>query len=299
MNEAATHKVSPASLAQRKALPLPLKVLFSAKRIRDWYDYWQGTVYISFSGGKDSTVLLDLVRNQFPNVPAVFVDTGLEYPEVLDFVRTIDNVVWLRPSMPFSEVLKKYGYPVVSKENAQKLHEIRNTKSAKLRNKRLHGDEKGNGKLPEKWKYLVEAPFAISSTCCDVMKKRPCKKYEKETGRKPFIGTMAADSALRNTNYLKNGCNSFEANRPTSTPLGFWRDSDIWGYLKQRNLPYAKIYDLGYKHTGCMFCMFGVHLEKETENRFQRMKHTHPKQYAYCINKLKCGEVLDAIGVDY
>ena len=73
---------------------------------------------------------------------------------------------------------------------------------------------------------------------------------------------------------------------------------DIWTYLKLYKIPYSKIYDMGEKRTGCMFCMFGVHLEKG-RNRFQRMKITHPKQYDYCINKLGCGKVLDFINVPY
>ena len=79
-----------------KALPLELKVAKSMQRIREWYYHFSGDVYISFSGGKDSTVLLDLVRSEFPDDPAVFINTGLEYPEIVDFVKTIDNVVWLK-----------------------------------------------------------------------------------------------------------------------------------------------------------------------------------------------------------
>ena len=73
-------------------------------------------IYNSFSGGKDSTVLLDLVRRVFPDCPAVFIDTGLEYPELRDFVKTIDNVVWLKPEMNFKKVIETYGYPIISKE---------------------------------------------------------------------------------------------------------------------------------------------------------------------------------------
>jgi 3'-phosphoadenosine 5'-phosphosulfate sulfotransferase (PAPS reductase)/FAD synthetase len=83
-----------------------------------------------------------------------------------------------------------------------------------------------------------------------------------------------------------------------STPLGFWLEDDIWDYIKKYDIPYAEIYDLGYTRTGCMFCMFGVQLEKG-ENRFQCMKKTHPKQYDYCINKLGCGKVLDFIAIEY
>jgi len=285
-------------LKYRQALPLELKEGYTKKRIKDWYNHWNGAVYVSFSGGKDSTVLLHQVRRLYPDVTAVFVDTGLEWPSIRDFVKTIDNVVWLKPKMNFSKVLEKYGFPVVSKENAQKIEEIRSTKSSKLRNKRLYGDAKGNGKLPEKWKYLVDAPFKISGKCCDVMKKRPLKKYEKQTGNMPFVGTMASDSRGRQTSYLRTGCNAFESVRPMSLPMAFWLEEDIWAYIKAESIPYSDVYNQGYTRTGCMFCMFGVHLEKG-ENRFQHMKRTHPAQWNYCINKLGCGEILDFIGVDY
>ena len=104
--------------------------------------------------------------------------------------------------MPFTQVIEKYGYPVISKETAQKIREVRTTKSEKLKNKRLYGDEWGNGKLSEKWKFLINAPFKISERCCHVMKKGPIKKYAKETGRGAIVGTMAADSRLRKTAYL-------------------------------------------------------------------------------------------------
>jgi 3'-phosphoadenosine 5'-phosphosulfate sulfotransferase (PAPS reductase)/FAD synthetase len=170
-----TKKVEAWQLKQCQSLPLPLKVRHTEIRIKRWYEHFDGNVYISFSGGKDSTVLLDIARKMYPNIPAVFVDTGLEYPEIRKFVKTIINVEWLKPKLSFKEVLHKYGFPVVSKENAQKIHEIRHTKSAKLKNKRLHGDEKGHGKLPEKWKYLLNVDFKIPHKCCDVMKKAPIK----------------------------------------------------------------------------------------------------------------------------
>jgi 3'-phosphoadenosine 5'-phosphosulfate sulfotransferase (PAPS reductase)/FAD synthetase len=284
-------------LKQRQSLPLEVKIQLSQQRIREWYNKWEGNVYVSFSGGKDSTVLLHLVRELYPNVPAVFVDTGLEFPEIRDFVKTIDNVEWLKPKMGFKSVIEKYGYPVASKETAQKISEIRHTHSEKLKNKRLYGDDKGNGKVSEKWKILIDAPFEVSHKCCAVMKKNPVKKYERETERKPIVGTMAEESSLRTTTYLKHGCNSFEANRPMSSPMGFWKEKDVWDYMKKFNIPYSKIYDMGYERTGCMFCMFGVHLEKG-ENRFQRMKRTHPKIHNYCMEKLGIKEVLDYIHVD-
>ena len=104
-------------LQMLQALPLAVKVEKTKLRIREWVDrYGEDGVYVSFSGGKDSTVLLHLARQMYPNLKAVFVDTGLEYPEIRAFVKTFDNVEWLKPKMNFRQVIEKYGYPFISKE---------------------------------------------------------------------------------------------------------------------------------------------------------------------------------------
>ncbi|MDD3001702.1 MAG: phosphoadenosine phosphosulfate reductase family protein [Candidatus Riflebacteria bacterium] len=281
-------------LKQRQGQPLDIKEQLTANRIKAYYEKLNGEVYVSFSGGKDSTALLHQVRRIYPHVPAVFVDTGLEYPEIRDFVKTIDNVIWLKPKMPFTQVIDKYGYPVISKETAQKIKEVRETKSEKLKSKRINGDEKGNGKISDKWQFLINAPFKISDRCCHVMKKEPVKKYEKETGRSAIVGTMAADSRLRESSYLRHGCNSFEG-RAMSTPMAFWLERDVWDYIKKYNIPYSKIYDMGYSRTGCMFCMFGLHMDES--NRFDRMKITHPEIYKYCMDKLGLREIIRYCGI--
>ena len=104
-------------LTQLQSLPLELKVMRTQQRIREWVQYYGvDGVYVSFSGGKDSTVLLDMVRKLYPTVKAVFINTGLEYPENQQFVKDFDNVEILRPAMRFDEVIKTYGYPLISKE---------------------------------------------------------------------------------------------------------------------------------------------------------------------------------------
>lgn len=295
-----------ALLKARQGYSLEGKIHLTKRRIKEWYEYWNGQVYVSFSGGKDSTVLLHLVRSLYPDVPAVFSDTGLEYPEIKSFVKSIDNVIWLRPKMPFYKVLEKYGYPVVSKKVARFIEDLQNPteKNKATRNLRLTGmtcDGKfaPSQKIPKKWLKLVDSEFKISSKCCDLMKKRPFKKYMKETGRKPITGIMTEESNMREKQYLKQGCNAFHLKTtPMSMPMAFWKEEDVWNYLKTYNVPYSKIYDMGEKRTGCMFCMFGCHLEKG-ENRFQRMKKSHPNQWKYCINTLKMGKILDLIGVKY
>jgi len=274
-------------------IPLETKIMTAEDKIMDWYRHFDGKVYISFSGGKDSTVLLHLVRSIYPDVPAVFADTGLEYPEIRDFVKTFDNVIWLKPKMGFGEVVKKYGFPVISKEVSQKIQEIRDTHSDKLRNKRLYGDLKGNGKVSEKWKYLIDAPFDISNKCCHIMKKEPFSRYEKETNRKSYVGVMAYESALRLQSWQLYGCNAFELKRPQSRPLMPWTEDDIREYIQEFDIKISDIYSMGYERTGCMFCGFGIHLE--AENRFEKMKKTHPKQYDYIMNKMGFENVLTFI----
>ena len=320
-------------LRQKQSLPLEGKVILAQQRIREWYDHWGGQVYISFSGGKDSTVLMHLVKDMYPDVPAVFVDTGLEYPEVRKFATERADVV-LRPAMRFDQVIKKYGYPVVSKEVARAVQYAKRTggKSKDFYMLRFDGklltkDGTKSSFNIEKWKFLLDADFPISSQCCDVMKKAPIKAYAKETGRKAIIGTMADESRLRMVKYLQFGCNAYESKDPTSKPLSIWREQDILQYIKQNGLEIASVYGdiverdqlqgqmrmfpdqwdelatTGVNRTGCMFCMFGAQCEK-APNRFQRMKETHPRQYAYCMKPVEEGglglkEVLEYIGVPY
>ena len=233
-------------LEQMIALPLEAKIQKSYARIRDWYEYFNGNVAVSFSGGKDSSVLLKLVRDIYPDVEAVFFDTGLEFPEIRELVKNTPNCRMIKPKMNFKDVILKYGYPVATKEQAHYISQLRNNPTEILKNKLINGiDKKGNitkFKLSKCWRKLLTAPFKVSNRCCDVMKKTPSKKYEKETGNKMFIGIVYGDSAIRNKYYLKNGCNSFDAKRPQSKPLSFWTVKDIWEFIKMDNVIYQLVF---------------------------------------------------------
>ena len=299
-------------LSTMQAWPLERKIRVTQAKIIEWYRHYNGRVAVAFSGGKDSVTLLDLARRAFPDIPAVYVDTGLEYPEIRDFVKTIPNVTWLRPKMPFPKVIERYGYPVVSKDAAKRIYYARKGSEWAIRHLNGQNADGTHSKYNErymKWRFLVDAPFPISDHCCEVMKKALLHRYARENGRKQIVGTMACESARRQTNYLKTGCNAFQAKEPKSQPMSFWMERDVLAYLRMTGIPYAPIYGkivekggklvtTGARRTGCMFCMFGIQLEKEP-NRFQRMALTHPRQYDFCINKLGCGKVLDYIGVPY
>lgn len=109
-------KMTIGDLRQKQALPLEAKIIVSKQRIKEWYEHWDGEVYISNSGGVDSTVLSHLVHSLYPDVPDVYCDTGLEYPELRNFIMSKSNVIMLKPQMGFIDVIKKYGYPIISKE---------------------------------------------------------------------------------------------------------------------------------------------------------------------------------------
>ena len=324
-------------LKQKQAMPLEAKIIMSQIRIKDWYDHFNGNVYVSFSGGKDSTVLKHLVETTIGvyNVPSVFVNTGLEFPEIQKFAKSQPNVEVIRPKMRFDEVVKKYGYPIVSKMISFRVYYARRAIAEGRENestnyKALCGNLKDNNGNPsifncEKWGYLINSDFKISNKCCNVMKKSPLHEYGRKTGRKPIIGTMASESQNRKNAWLVTGCNAFDSKNPISKPLSFWTEQDILKYIKKFNLPYCSVYGdivelengqlatTGEQRTGCIFCMYGCHLENGYENRFQRLQKTHPRQYEYCIKGgeyingiwqpskegLGLNHVLETIGVEY
>lgn len=229
--------------------PLERKIRVSQLRIMEWYQHWGGKVYVSFSGGKDSTVLLDLARRIYPEIEAVFVDTGLEYPEIRSFVKTKENITMLRPAKTFKEVLEEKGYPIGSKKIARMLRTCQNPTDRNKVTVRLYrtgikgdGTRSKNFKLAKKWLKFIDGEYRASEECCDIIKKHPLKKFGKETGKKPIIGTMAEDSAFRKINWLRTGCNAFSADDPQCKPLSFWTEQDILKYLKITGIPYCSVY---------------------------------------------------------
>ena len=234
--------------------PLDLKIMKTKQRIIEWInEYGIEGVYVAFSGGKDSTVLLHIVRSLYPQIEGVFANTGNEFPEIVQFVRKQENIRWVRPRKSFAQVLKEEGYPVISKKTSRMIHDCQNPTPKNERSRKLYLsdytlDKEGNltsiknnsFKIANKHRYLIDAPFKVSEKCCNYLKKYPMQDYEKQTSKKPIIGTQAEESKMREGVYLQTGCNNFKGGK--CTPLGFWRSQDILEYIYKYNIEIASIY---------------------------------------------------------
>ena len=299
-------------LRRLQSLSLDDKVTLTKLRITEWYEHYDGAVYISFSGGKDSSVLLEIARQVYPDMPAVYCDTGLEFPEVKAHVKSLPNVTIIRPTKTFKEVIDEYGWVYPSKDVAFTLRYAK--KGSEWAKQRLDGLRKDGTpsqfrqRMYTRWKPLLDAPFKISNQCCEIMKERPIHAYEKSTGTHGIVATMADESIRRKQSWERTGCNAFDAKFPVSKPMSFWTEDDVLQYISLNNIAIPSVYGdivkqrghwrtTGEKRTGCMFCLIGCHLDKD--NKFQRMHRTHPKIYDYCMDKLGMREILDYIGVPY
>lgn len=306
------HKYTLTDLKEMQDWSLERKIQVTQTRIMEFYQRFDGNVALSVSGGKDSTVLLDLARRVYPDIEAVYVNTGLDYPEVRQFAMAIPNVTVLKPDMRFADVIKEYGWCFPSKDVAEKVYYARKGSKWALEALNSRNVDGGYSKYKEthyaKWKYLIDVPFKISGKCCDVMKEKPFNRYCKETNKKLILGTLAAESSRRTEAWLRTGCNILDGRKPVSKPLSFWTTQDVLEYIRLTKLPIASVYGdivedgkgklktTGEDRTGCIFCPAGCHLEKGG-NRFQRLARTHPKLHKYCMNELGLGEFLDYFGI--
>lgn len=275
-------------LKERQGWTLEQKIDHSLGTIDQFISRLNGQVYVGFSGGKDSTVLLDLCRIIKPNIKAVFCNTGNEYPDIVRFVRELKNtegynIDIIYPKLKPKEVFEKYGFPLISKETSDVLWRIKhrpNTLHARRGLGLMKGQTKYNGIVAEKWLWLKDEDFDVHCKCCDKLKKEPFHKYEKDNNLYPILGVMASESSLRQTSYIRQGgCNTFGENggKIKSLPLSIWLEKDIYEYIERYNLKIADIYNKGAKRTGCMFCMYGAHFKDD--NRLELCYKLYPKFY--------------------
>lgn len=273
-------------LRQRQGLPLEMKIQKSIRTIEQFYDMYDGDVYIS-KGGVDSNIVEWLAKQSIygDKIECVCV-ASVEPTENIKHNFELGNTL-LKTDISKKKTLVEWGYPLISKQVAMSISRYTRTKHDWVKERRLNGYMGRNGKMimdgsiPKKYQELIYAPFELSERCCDKTKKRPLKQYEKVSKKYPITGEMADESRLRQNEYLKHGCIMHTKKRPKCTPIGFWTAQDIMECVYRYNIKIPVIYGQviklddgtfkysGEQRTGCLICGFGIMFDTE---RFERLK---------------------------
>lgn len=290
---------------QLKALqdmPLWAKVEATKIRILEFYNRVNGDVYLSFSGGKDSTVLAYITNTILKlNIPLVFANTGLEFIQIQKFA-TYAGAEFVKPDMRFDKVIQEYGYPLISKEVANSIYYARKAdgrhNNVNSRKQLLGEYRQEDSQLSMfnmgKWLLLCqEMPMRISAHCCSRIKKSPLEKYQRANRRSPMIATMTDESRRRKSAWLRTGCNSFDGENSKSRPMAFWTQQDVLQFIIENKIKICSVYgdicndESGNikcskcNRTGCVYCMFGAHIKNN--DRFILLSELSPKQYDYAM----------------
>lgn len=243
--------------------------------------YGEDNFYLSFSGGKDSTVLSWLIDYALPDnkIPRVYANTGIELNMIRDFVFSMakddKRVVILKPSVPIRQMLEEEGYPFKSKRHSRYMQTFYNsglncdTIQTYLCKKPSATGKWQNGarRCPKclEYQFYEELPFKISHKCCDRLKKDVLRKYEKETGRKyPIIGIMPDEGGQRVTaQCLAFKDNKLKAFQPLVPVTKAWED---W-LIEHYDIKICDIYKgpYNFERTGCKGCPFAIDLQHELD----------------------------------
>lgn len=255
---------------------------------------------LAFSAGKDSTVLLHILRRHRPDIAVIYGNTTIEFPECVKFARWLRdewklNYYEARPDVTFWWVVEQYGWPLMGKTFGV------GGVAHKSSREQFFDDLAARGELSGD--YAIQAEVPISSACCTFLKERPSEKLQKQLGVDGvFLGIMASESRRRMFNFLQYGeLYQVKGNGLWKChPLAIWTDDDIWQYIRENNVPYASLYDMGYydekrqamvchKRNGCMFCGMDIRFP---DNHLSIMRRTHPKAWDTVMRRKGLGEVL-------
>ena len=235
--------------------------------------YGEDNFYLSFSGGKDSTLLHYLLDEALPNnkIPRVYIDTGIEYLAIREFVMNLaksdERIKIIKPSKPIIPTLQKYGYPFKSKEHSLLLSVYQ--KSGKGKSVRYYLGEEGHKILtcPKVLRYQFDNGFKlkVSDKCCQNLKKKPITKWQKENGKSITItGMRRAEGGERKS--IK-GCIITDKNGKAKKFHPLLVVSDEWEewYLKERGIKLCPLYypPFNFKRTGCKGCPFALDLQEQ------------------------------------
>lgn len=327
--------MTPQEFHQKQSLPYEAKVIHARQRAIEFYEKLQGNVFCSV-GGLDSITLLAFLRREVDkSIPGVSV-SSLEDRSIQEIHNQLENMVILKPYKSKVEVIKEFGYPVISKEKAGKIHHLQNPteKNSTVRHAILTGETGKQGgyrtketgsrmRLPQKWLDLFAgmyneqygtnyktAPFKVSSDCCYYMKEKPCDDWAKKNKMRPYIGLMASEGGQRQKALVRNGCNYYGKTVTRSCPFAIFNRQDLLQLALELQIPVPKIYGTieqdqsgilyttRAQRTGCSMCGFGIHMEKRP-HRFDRLREDNEKEWRFWMYDMGWGEVLTYIGVEW
>lgn len=254
--------------------------------------YGEENFYISFSGGKDSTLLHHLIDEALPNnkIPRVFINTGIEYTDIVKFVKDLakedDRIIIYNAGVHIPSMLRSKGYPFKSKTHAHYLGVYQRNGLTDYIKKYLKGvKEDGSQSIfrcPDRLKYQFDKSFSIpiSEKCCDNLKKKPMHSFEKEYKKNiGIIGTRTAEGGARS---IRKGCTVFDSKRNLKTfkPINPCTDEWCEWYIQSRNIKLCKLYypPYNFTRTGCKGCPFALNLQEQLET----MKRLLPSEYKQC-----------------
>lgn len=293
---------------------LDLAVEEAIQRIKTAYTKTGGKIYLSFSGGKDSTILAELIKMAgLPTPPAfVFVNTGIELRATLDFVNkySYTNKVILKPRKPFGKVLKEYGVPAISKVKSECLYTYQKHKDNPLdfaRCRQLINGEIEKGGKPQGKRSQVclkydhfhflspDLDYKIANKCCLYLKKYPFEDYTKKQGMLgTFTGIRVAEGGVRSMKY--NSCTSFrkvaDVDILMSMPIYDWTDELCDSFIEKYQVELSKAYT-EYKctRTGCAGCPFSKNIREDLKVLYT----FEPLMYKACMKWM--GKVYQDQGV--
>ena len=243
------------------------------KSINELYDL-ENNAYISFSGGKDSTVLSHLVDEALPNnkIPRVFINTGIEYKLLVAFVereREKDNRIQIiAPQKNIREVLEQYGYPFKSKLHSHKLCEWqKGNKPVSIKNY-FRLQDGGYRTCPQILMYQMQDDFKlkVSDKCCYKLKIEVAHKYEKISDRTIVLTGMMTEEGGQREN-LTCVITDKEGKIKKFHPLvAVNKDFEDW-YIAERKIKLCELYypPFNFKRTGCKGCPFTLDLQEQLD----------------------------------
>jgi 3'-phosphoadenosine 5'-phosphosulfate sulfotransferase (PAPS reductase)/FAD synthetase len=327
--------MNPYEFMQKQSLPYEAKIAHAKLRAREFYEHEEGNVFCSVGGIDSMTLLIFLRKYISADIPGVSVSI-LEDKSVQAAHHTFSNMIYLKPLKSKVQVIREFGYPIISKDKAGKIKLLQNPteKNKTVRHAIMTGETGALGgyktiatgsrmRLPQKWLDLFggpenlrygtnyqTAPFRVSNDCCEWMKEKPCDRWAKDNHASPYIGLMASEGGQREKAMVKHGCNYYGKTVIRSCPFAIFSRQDLLKLALELETPIPAIYGeikqysdgtletTRAKRTGCTMCGFGIHIEKRP-HRFDRLHQDNPKEWKFWMYDMGWGKVLDYIGVEW